>query len=83
MTEQLKIKYKKTIKTSTFSESDIELKKSYLNKFTYGLTEIYREQIKKSNYVALPGCFPTSTLLALAPALSNKLIACLYSPILK
>jgi len=33
MTEQLKIDFEKTIKTSTFSESDTELKKSYLNKF--------------------------------------------------
>ena len=47
---------------------------NYLNKFTYGLTELYREQIKESSYIALPGCFPTSTLLALAPALNNKLI---------
>ena len=33
MTEQIKIDFEKTIKTSTFSESDTELKKSFLNKF--------------------------------------------------
>ena len=35
-----------------------------LKDFVYGLTEIYRNEIKNSNYVAVPGCFPTSTLLA-------------------
>jgi len=33
MTEQIKIDFEKTIKTSTFSKSDTELKKSFLNKF--------------------------------------------------
>ena len=33
MTEQIKIDFEETIKTSTFSESDTELKKSFLNKF--------------------------------------------------
>ena len=33
MTEQIKIDFEKTIKTSTFSESDVELKKRFLNKF--------------------------------------------------
>ena len=32
MTEQIKIDFEETIKTSTFSESDTELKKSFLNK---------------------------------------------------
>ena len=33
MTEQIKTDFKKLIKTSTFSESDVEFKKSFLNKF--------------------------------------------------
>ena len=33
MTEQIKTDFEKLIKTSTFSESDAELKKSFLNKF--------------------------------------------------
>ena len=33
MTEQIKIDFEETIKTSTFSESDTQLKKSFLNKF--------------------------------------------------
>ena len=33
MTEQIKIDFEKTIKTSTFSKSDVEFKKGFLNKF--------------------------------------------------
>lgn len=45
-----------------------------LEKVIYGLSEIHREQIKKSNFVANPGCFPTASILALAPLVQNKLI---------
>lgn len=40
----------------------------------YGLPEIYREEIKKANLVANPGCYPTSAILALAPLLKYKMI---------
>lgn len=40
----------------------------------YGLPEIYREKIKKSNIVANPGCYPTSVILGLAPLLKKKII---------
>ena len=33
----------------------------------YGLPERYREQIRDADIVANPGCYPTATLLALAP----------------
>jgi N-acetyl-gamma-glutamyl-phosphate reductase len=33
----------------------------------YGLPELYREQIQNADLVANPGCYPTATLLALAP----------------
>jgi N-acetyl-gamma-glutamyl-phosphate reductase len=33
----------------------------------YGLPELYREQIRGADVVANPGCYPTATLLALAP----------------
>ena len=36
---------------------------------TYGLTELYREQIKGSLVIANPGCYPTATALALVPLL--------------
>ena len=33
----------------------------------YGLPELYREQITAAALVANPGCYPTATILALAP----------------
>lgn len=35
----------------------------------YGLPEIYREKIKRADLVACPGCYPTTAILGLAPAL--------------
>ena len=40
----------------------------------YGLSEIHRNKIKKSNLIACPGCYPTSALLPLIPLLENNLI---------
>ncbi|WP_026478022.1 N-acetyl-gamma-glutamyl-phosphate reductase [Alkaliphilus transvaalensis] len=40
----------------------------------YGLTEIHRENIKTTQLVANPGCYPTSILLAVYPLLKEKLI---------
>lgn len=45
-----------------------------LKHFTYGLVEIHREEIKKANYVACPGCEATASILALYPLVKNKLI---------
>jgi N-acetyl-gamma-glutamyl-phosphate reductase len=36
----------------------------------YGLTEIYRQKIKRAVLVANPGCYPTACLLGLAPLVS-------------
>lgn len=41
----------------------------------YGLPELFREDIKNANLVANPGCFPTSSSLAMAPLLKNAVIA--------
>ena len=43
-------------------------------KSVYGLSEINRNFIKKSNYIACPGCYPTSVLLPLLPLVKKKLI---------
>ncbi len=40
----------------------------------YGLAELHREEIAKSNLVGNPGCFAVSCILGLAPALKGKLI---------
>ncbi len=50
------------------------IQKELLNEAVYGLVEIYREDIKKAKLVANPGCYPTSVILALYPALKNGLI---------
>jgi len=41
--------------------------KENLKNSVYGLPEYFREEIKKSNLVANPGCYPTATLLGLLP----------------
>ncbi len=45
-----------------------------LKRAVYGLPELYRKQIKKARLIANPGCYPTSAILALAPALKKGLI---------
>ena len=40
----------------------------------YGLPELHRQQIKRSQLIGCPGCYPTASLLALAPLLKNGLI---------
>lgn len=45
-----------------------------LKKAVYGLPELYRSAICKARLVANPGCYPTSAILALAPALKHKMV---------
>jgi N-acetyl-gamma-glutamyl-phosphate reductase len=40
----------------------------------YGLSELYKDDIAKADLIACPGCYPTATLLALAPLLRAGLI---------
>lgn len=40
----------------------------------YGLPEVYREPLRKTRLAAVPGCFPTSVILALYPLLAERLI---------
>ncbi len=40
----------------------------------YGLPELYKTDIKNANLVANPGCYPTTAILGLAPALNAGLI---------
>ncbi|MBU9723026.1 MULTISPECIES: N-acetyl-gamma-glutamyl-phosphate reductase [Bacillaceae] len=47
---------------------------TYLEKATYGLSEIYGDDIKNSEIIANPGCYPTAALLGLIPAINNKMI---------
>ncbi|MEK6570569.1 MAG: N-acetyl-gamma-glutamyl-phosphate reductase, partial [Bacteroidota bacterium] len=49
--------------------------KKFLAESVYGLTEINRPSIANAKLVANPGCYPTSAILALAPALRHGIIA--------
>lgn len=65
------------LKDRTFSESTriIDLSQDFRhqeagNPFIYGLPELNRDQIKKSRFLANPGCFATAIQLALLPLAS-------------
>ncbi len=45
-----------------------------LKQAVYGLPEFYRSKIKKANLIANPGCYPTASILGIAPLLKDKLI---------
>jgi N-acetyl-gamma-glutamyl-phosphate reductase len=40
----------------------------------YGLTELYREELRGAELVATPGCYPTASVLALAPLAEQGLL---------
>ncbi len=46
----------------------------YLEEAVYGLTELHKQEVAAANLVANPGCYPTSAILALAPALKAGII---------
>lgn len=45
-----------------------------LEEAVYGLPEFYRNELKTARLVANPGCYPTCSLIALAPFLTQGLI---------
>jgi N-acetyl-gamma-glutamyl-phosphate reductase len=45
-----------------------------LGEAVYGLTELHRDQIAGADLVANPGCYPTASILALAPLAAEGLI---------
>ncbi len=46
----------------------------WLDKFVYGLPEIYREQLRTAKYISGVGCNATASNLALMPLISAKLL---------
>lgn len=48
--------------------------KALLKHAVYGLTELYREKIKKADLIANPGCYPTGAILGIAPLLKAKAV---------
>ena len=45
-----------------------------LQEAVYGLPELYGSQVRKARLVANPGCYPTSTILPLAPLLERGVV---------
>lgn len=45
-----------------------------LKKTVYGLVELNRKNIKKSSFIGNPGCYPTASLLGVAPFASSNMI---------
>jgi LysW-gamma-L-alpha-aminoadipyl-6-phosphate/LysW-L-glutamyl-5-phosphate reductase len=46
----------------------------YLGQFVYGLSELHRDEIKNSNYVACGGCEATCSILSLYPLLKEGIV---------
>ena len=47
---------------------------SLLAQAVYGLPEIHRDKIRKAQLIACPGCYPTSIILGVTPALKKGII---------
>jgi len=47
-----------------------------ITRAAFGLPELFRNQIAGKKLIANPGCYPTAAVLALAPLLKEKIIAC-------
>lgn len=45
-----------------------------LRKAVYGLSEVYAERVRGSDFVSNPGCYPTAASLGLIPAVARGLI---------
>jgi N-acetyl-gamma-glutamyl-phosphate reductase len=48
--------------------------KGVLSEAVFGLPELYKDKIKKARLVANPGCYPTASILGLAPLVKEKLV---------
>lgn len=46
-----------------------------LDRFVYGLPELFGEAMRDARHVAVPGCYPTTSVLPLAPLLRAGMIA--------
>lgn len=46
----------------------------YIEQSVYGMPELNRDDIRNADLVANPGCYPTSTILALLPLVKHKMV---------
>ncbi len=49
-----------------------------LNKFVYGIVELHREEMRKSNYISSAGCNATAVILPLYPLLKKSMVDLKY-----
>ena len=47
---------------------------AWLEKFVYGIPELHRAELIDANYIAMPGCNPTATILGLYPLYRSNII---------
>lgn len=47
---------------------------SIIDEAVYGLAEWAKDEVQKARLVSNPGCYPTATLLGLAPVVKNQLV---------
>lgn len=45
-----------------------------LENAVYGVSELYREKIAEASLIANPGCYPTSSILPLAPLITENIV---------
>jgi N-acetyl-gamma-glutamyl-phosphate reductase len=45
-----------------------------LEQFSFGMVELFRDDITPERHVAAPGCYPTASALALAPLLARRVV---------
>ncbi|PPI86921.1 N-acetyl-gamma-glutamyl-phosphate reductase [Candidatus Pantoea edessiphila] len=55
---------------------------AFLEKAVYGLAEFQCEKIKKAQLIAIPGCYPTVSQLALKPLINEGLINTAQYPVI-
>lgn len=58
------------------------LHKATLSQAVYGLAEWYAADIANAQYIAVPGCYPTASLLALKPLFENGLLNTQHMPVI-
>ena len=62
------------IETLVSDGTTVLLTTQYLEEAVYGLIELNRDRVGPARLIANPGCYPTSAILALAPAVKEGLV---------
>lgn len=53
---------------------DLSADYRFSDEAVFGLPELYKAEIKKARLIGNPGCYPTASILGLAPLVKNKLV---------